>query len=219
MVDSLIASYQKRFRKYGGHSKTLKWEHAGAKHQRMRHLTGELNFSGKTVLDVGCGFGDVIWIIKKRTKDFDYTGVDIVPEFIDVAKKRYPGHRFLVGDYFSNPLAEDFDIVLCSGALNSNVPDKQSLFSRRLENNMEWRKRAIATMWEQTKRALAFNMSGSHPQPENREDNNTWYADSLEILKYCLTLTRKVILLHHYHATDFTVILFKKTKDTLSRKK
>lgn len=204
----IISSYQKRFRKYGGHSRALKWEHAGAKHQRARHLTGELNFSGKTVLDVGCGFGDVTWIIRKRTKDFTYTGVDIVPEFIEVAKKRYPGHRFLVRDYFANPLEENFDIVLCSGALNSNVPD-----------NMGWRKQAIATMWEHTKRALAFNMSGSHPQPENKEASQTWYADSLEILKYCLTLTHKVILLQHYHATDFTVILFKKTKDTLARKK
>lgn len=207
-MSSILESYQKRFKKYGGHSKALKWEHAGAKHQRMRHLTGELNFAGKTVLDVGCGFGDVIWIIGKRTKNFDYTGVDIIPEFVETAKKRYPEHRFLVGDYFAKSLEEDFDIVLCSGALNSNV-----------EDNIGWRKRAIATMWEHTKRALSFNMSGSHPQPENKEGSQTWYADSLEILKYCLSLSRKVILLHHYHSTDFTVILFKKTKDTLARNK
>ena len=207
-MDSLISSYQRRFKKYGGHSRALKWEHAGAKHQRMRHLTGELNFTGKTVLDVGCGFGDVTWIIKKRAKNFTYTGVDIVPEFIEVAKKRYPQHKFLIGDYFAKPLDENFDIVLCSGALNSNVPD-----------NMDWRKRAISAMWEHTKRALAFNMSGGHSQPENREGSNTWYAVSFEILKYCLSLTRKVIFLQHYHATDFTIILFRKTKDTLARKK
>lgn len=214
-MKSLIASYQKRLRRYGASPRALKWRNKGAAHQRYRHLTGELNFEGKSVLDVGCGFGDVIWFIQRRAENFDYTGIDIVPEFIKEARKRYPEYKFVAGDYFAEPLESDFDIVLCSGALNSNVPNNTGI----VEDNMAWRKEAILTMWNHTKRALAFNMAGSHPQPQNGSGNKTWYADSLEVLKYCLTLSRKVILLHHYHATDFTIILFKKTRGVLLRKK
>jgi len=54
----------------------------------------DLNFEGKTILDVSCGFGDIIPLIAKKAKKINYTGVDIVPEFIQVAKEKYPRHRF-----------------------------------------------------------------------------------------------------------------------------
>ena len=125
-------------------------------------------------------------------------GVDLVPEFIKISKRRHPQYKFKVLDYFKNPLTRKFDIVILSGALNSNI-----------KNAVNYRKNAIKTMFDHTKESLAFNMAGGHPQPRNKKGNSVYYADSLVILKYCLTLTSKIIFRHHYRKIDFTIIMYK----------
>lgn len=189
--------YQKKFEKHGITHKALFWKSRGAAHQRFRQMWAEIDFSDRSILDVGCGFGEMAHFLDKRYRDFTYTGVDIVPEFITEAKRKYPHHRFFCQDYFSDPMTEKFDIVIASGTLNSNVGD-----------NMNFRKKAIAAMFNHAMGVLAFNMLGAHPQPENKKDSNIWYADSLEVLEYCMSLTRRVILRAHYHPADFTILMF-----------
>lgn len=190
--------YQEKFKKHGVDPRTLLWKGKGAAHQRFRQFWAEIDFSGKSVLDVGCGFGEFAKFLDKRYQNITYTGVDIVPEFIEEAKKTFPHHTFYTRDFFNEPLDETFDVVLASGVLNSNVA-----------NNMEYRKKAIKAMFAHTKKVLAFNMLGSHPQPQNDKDSNVWYSDSVEVLEYCMSLTRRVILRHHYHPKDFTIFMYR----------
>lgn len=193
--------YQSKFSKYGVDPKSLLWQGRGAAHQRFRQFWAELDFDNKSILDVGCGFGEMGKFLSKRYSGVKYTGVDIVPEFIKEAKKLLPDLEFREEDFLNNPSDKTYDIVLASGVLNSNVTD-----------NMEYRKKAIKTMFDHADYVCAFNMLGAHPQPENEKNSNVWYADSMEILEYCFSLTRRVILRHHYNPTDFTVFLFKVRK-------
>lgn len=191
-------SYQKTFKKFGIHPKALQWRSEKAAELRYRELVADLDFEGKSVLDVGCGFGDIIPYIARKTNKFEYTGVDAVSEFIRVAGKKNPLHKFLIRNYFDKPLKKSFDIIISSGALNSNR-----------ERPYEFRKKAIKIMFEQVKEVVAFNMAGGHPQPINKKGYKVYYVDSLDILKFCLTLTKKVIFRHHYHSKDFTIAMFK----------
>lgn len=193
-----VAGYQKSFEKYGVSPKSLKWASKRAAEQRYEQIVADINFEGKSILDVGCGFGDIIPRISGKAKRFDYKGIDLTPEFIREAKKLYPGHKFVVGNYFAKPLKENFDVVICSGALNLNVKD-----------NLDFRKKAIKTMFKQAKEVLVFNMAGRYSQPKTSSKSNVWFANPLEILEYCLGLTKKVILRHHYHSRDFTMVMFK----------
>jgi len=196
-MKSIKKLYQEKYRKYGVDPRSLCWHEKGAAHQRFRQFWAEIDFNDKSVLDIGCGFGEMAKFLKKRYRGVLYTGVDIVPDFIEEAKKLNPGYRFLVSDYFSNPIDEKFDVVLASGVLNSNV-----------SSNMGYRKKAIKIMFEHAKKVFAFNMLGSHPQPKNTKESNIWYADSLLVLNYCVSLTRRVILRAHYNPRDFTVFMF-----------
>ena len=196
--------YQEKYKKYGIDPKSLSWHKKGAAHQRFRQFWAEIDFNNKSVLDVGCGFAEMAKFLRKRYTGVDYTGVDIVPEFIEEAKKNYPFYKFHVRDYFSNPFPERVDIVLSSGVLNSNL----SAGKTGVKNNMEYRKKAIQTMFEHSKKVLAFNMLGAHPQPKNDPKSNVWYADSLEVLKFCMSLTRRLILRANYHPTDFTILMY-----------
>lgn len=196
--EKIKKSYQKKYEKFGVDPKSLQWHQKGAAHQRFRQIWAEIDFNNKSVLDVGCGFGEMGKFLTKRYKNVIYRGVDIVPEFIDEATKELPNCEFEVRDYFDNPLEEKFDVVMASGVLNLNIKD-----------NMKYRKDAIKVMFENAKKVSVFNMSGSHPQPKNDSKSNIWYADTLEILEYCMSLTRRVLLRHHYHPTDFTIFMYK----------
>jgi 2-polyprenyl-3-methyl-5-hydroxy-6-metoxy-1,4-benzoquinol methylase len=197
LEDLRINKYLKSFAKYGVTPKALRWHSQKSAEQRYQQIISEISFNGKSILDVGCGFGDLIPWLAKSGK-VTYTGIDLMPEFIKVARGRYPEGRFVVGDYFQKPLKEKFDIIIACGCLNSNV-----------EDNLNWRKKAIKAMFDHAKEGVIFNMAGRHPQPDTAKRNNVWYADSLDILKYCLTLTHKIIFRSHYAKREFTIFCFK----------
>ncbi|MFZ5932638.1 MAG: class I SAM-dependent methyltransferase [Patescibacteria group bacterium] len=190
--------YEREFARHGFSFRSLKWNSKSGMRLRHEELITDLTLEDKSILDVGCGFGDIIEVLKERSKDFSYTGIDMVSAFVEEARKRYPNFRFIVGDYFNEPLEESFDIILSSGVLNSNFPEP-----------MRYRKLMIKTMFGHCRYAVAFDMAGGYPPPQNRARSKIYYADSLEILKYCLSLTKRVILRQHYYPKDFTLILFK----------
>lgn len=194
--------YEQKFKKYGASPKSLLWKNRGAAHQRFRQFWSEIDFNNKTVLDIGCGFGEFGKFILKRYEEVNYTGIDSVNEFIDIAKNQVPGGKFSVADF--NNLDEQYDVVIASGVLNSNVGGQKE--------NLEFRKKSIKKMFSLSRSVLAFNMLGGHPAPENDKKSNIYYSDSLEILEYCMSLTRRVILRHHYNPKDFTLFLYKVKK-------
>lgn len=190
------ADYQKAFSKFGANARSLRWKSEKAAKLRYEQFMKDLDFEGKSILDVGCGFGDIIPFIQAKTETFTYTGYDLVPEFISIAKEKYQKYNFIVGDYFSHPSKHFFDIIMSCGTLNSNM-----------SNALEFRKRAIQTMFDHANEAVIFNMAGNTPAPESTK--RILYADILGILEFCFTLTSKVILRNNYHKKDFTIVMFK----------
>ena len=193
-----IKGYRETFRKYGIDHRALQWNSKQAQELRFKQLVNEIDFEGKNILDVGCGFGDIIPFISAKTKNFEYIGVDIIPEFLQVAKNKYPKRKFIERDYFENPIDEMFDIVLTSGTLNANI-----------KNPYKYRARAIQVMWEHSNDVVAFNMAGAYPQLQNKKGNRVYYADLDKIIYFCKTLTTNIIIRKEYRPNDFTIIMFK----------
>lgn len=194
--------YKQKFKEFGVSPQALQWKSKGAAHQRFRQFWSEIDFDDKNVLDVGCGFGEMGNFLTKRYKNVKYKGVDIMPEFIENGKKIYPHLDLETQDFFGQPKPENFDTIICSGALNSNFGTE--------EENKKFRNDAIKTMFDHTSNVVAFNMLGGHPAPINdNSESNIWYSDSLEILEYCMSLTRRVIMRHNYHPSDFTIFMYK----------
>lgn len=56
------------------------------------------------VLDSACGYGRMSWYFQ------NYTGVDFSPDFIEIAKKKYPGKDFVIADLKKLPFKDkEFD--------------------------------------------------------------------------------------------------------------
>jgi cyclopropane fatty-acyl-phospholipid synthase-like methyltransferase len=190
-----LAIYAKKIAVHGTGVKAMKWQNYRSAAVRYRELVRDLDFQGKNILEVGCGTGNLLPFIIDKTGDFRFRGVDILPEFIDECRSRYPDFDFEEDDYFAKPYS-GYDIILCCGALNS------------AGRTMDERQECIRKMFNEAGQAVAFNMAGGHPLPKS-SDQSIGYADSLQILEFCLSLTSKVILRQAYHKKDFTVILFK----------
>ena len=81
------------------------------------------DISGKEILDMGCGEGELSTQLAKLGARV--TGVDVSPELIQIAKRRaeldgvWEHTQFFVSDILESPLPENrFDIVLCFAVLH-----------------------------------------------------------------------------------------------------
>lgn len=75
------------------------------------------SLSGKKVLDIGCGPGELVRVIKTVYEDCDITGLDISPEMIKYAEMKsislnLYGIKYILGDSHSLPFQDNsFDYL------------------------------------------------------------------------------------------------------------
>jgi len=175
-----------------------KWKNYRDYSRLIKELIGDIDFNNKTILDIKCGCGDIIPFITSKSDTFRYIGLDSDEYFLNQASKHYPNYIFEKRDYVNDLLNSNFDIIIAFNALNLKEKDGGM-----------FRRSRIKYMYEHSKYAFVFNMSGNNPQPENKVSSNIFYVDSLEILSYCLTLTSKVIFRQNYDNKEFSIIMFK----------
>ena len=70
--------------------------------------------SGKRVLELGCGSGDLLNAVKPAYG----VGIDFAPEVIDIAAKKYPNLHFQVDDAECPQLNDTFDYIILSDLLS-----------------------------------------------------------------------------------------------------
>ncbi|MDJ1185517.1 class I SAM-dependent methyltransferase [Roseofilum casamattae] len=133
-----------------------------------------------SLLDVGCGYGNLSeFSIQKRQYQGTYLGIDIVPEFIDKARKLYDrqsGTRFLVGNFLELDWNQQkFDLVISLGGLsvNQDYPDPCGLKS------LEYAQKFI----ELTARLAIAGISlyfpnADHIDPANRKPRMAYHQPS-----------------------------------------
>src|SRR5437016_1550551 len=116
--DMLVANYRGLFQKYGDAPEATQLSLEG-KRFRYRKLMDIADLRNRRILDLGCGIGDFYPFLIEKFGDLDYTGIDIVPEMVDHAARKYPRARFLCRDLFKDDLDETYDYVLSSGVFNN----------------------------------------------------------------------------------------------------
>jgi SAM-dependent methyltransferase len=194
-LEDLTEDYEKSLKEYGEGPKALLWWDYRSMAIRFRELVKDAPLDGKSVLDAGCGMGDLLPYLYAKSTSFRYLGVDTNKGFIEIAKQRYEGHNFKVADPFNSRVGE-FDVVLSSGVMNGNY-----------KGWLERRKKMIKALYEQTNQVLAFNMAGGLKPIPN--DSLIAYADAREIFDFCKTLSDRVILNTEYLQKDFTIVMCK----------
>lgn len=87
-----------------------KWNEGRARQEKI--LRGHVN-RFTSVLDVGCGWGRLLGIMPQGWEG-PYVGVDICPEFIEIARRAWPSHYFILHDFRrSYPFERTYDLAVC----------------------------------------------------------------------------------------------------------
>lgn len=131
-LDETINRYRERLEKFGIHPDTLGWT-KGKQNLRYASLLNCLPEGINSILDVGCGFSDGLSYLHKIYPNLDYIGVDIVPEFIDISKNRFPNQQFFLGDYKDIEVTKRVDAVIASGVFNYDFGNNYEEISKFIE--------------------------------------------------------------------------------------
>ena len=207
------AYYEDLLEKYGPNFRALDWN--SPESQKLRYqILKEIFIYGKkasklTVLDVGCGLGDLYGFFKTEgllsRHKIKYLGFDISAKLLEAAKNKYPDAQFELKDILEEKTLPGFDYIFCSGIFNIRTTET--------EEHMEWVKESLLRMYDLANFGLAvsFLSEGSLPIA-NQEEMNTgryFYFNPEEILNFCRFVCSRYILRHDYHPGDFTLYLFK----------
>ena len=82
------------------------------------------------LLDCGCGTAPMLTLLQDRYPDKHYTGIDLTPRMIEVARsKQMKGVKLVVGDCENLPFPEDsYDVVICCQSFH-HYPNVQNFFN------------------------------------------------------------------------------------------
>ena len=82
-----------------------------------------------SLLDCGCGTAPMLTLLKEKYPDKRYTGIDLTPKMIEVARsKNMPDVDLVVGDCENLPFDEgSFDVVICCQSFH-HYPNVQDFF-------------------------------------------------------------------------------------------
>ncbi len=198
--EHLLSFYNFHLQRFGDRPEALRWTPEGQLRRYTTLAEISANLHGSTVLDYGCGTGDLYRFLKRRGIDVRYTGVDINENFIRLAKKKYPDCTFRVMDVSEDSLEGYYDYVFICGVFNLLVPGVQ-------ENLKE----ALVKLFQHCNKGLALSALSSHTPVKDPELN---YTSPEEMVKFSIeNLSPFISLSHDRVQYDFTLYVYTKLNE------
>ena len=193
----IIQRYNERLNELGETPQALGWRDNQQQQLRFKVLAGIGSLQGASVLDIGCGFGDLLdYLTTSGPFEVSYTGTDLNPAIIEVARKRHlqSQARFLVTADLSQFDTASLDYVFLSG-----------LFNFKIQNNIGFMHETVRESFRIARKGVAFNLLGSYVDFKER---HLFYHQEQEVFDFAKGLTRFVTLRADYPLREFTIYLY-----------
>jgi SAM-dependent methyltransferase len=207
----MIERYSSRYKEMGCDVKTLGWGSKQQQEYRFNQGVSSINFDEfKTILDIGCGFGDLFALLLAENKKIShYTGWDINKDLISEAKKIWEkvdvSNSFevinLANHTIDKPVA---DIGLMLGVLNLNFNDDY--------DNYTYSKLFIQKAFSAVKEVLIVDFLSTNFTKDYPKEEFVFYHDPIKMLEFALSITPNIVLKHNYSPIpqkEFMLFLYK----------
>lgn len=190
----ILSHYEHRIRPGLDGYEILDWASAASQQARFDVLADQVDLANRSLLDVGCGVGDLWAYLHSAGLAVRYTGVDISEKMIAEARRRHPQAEFLCGDPFADGVlaGQMFDVVFCSGIFNLN-----------LGNNRVFLPQAVGRLMTHVRERLVFNLL--HVRAPWQEPTYAYY-DPHEVLDTLGAMGLAACMIDDYLPNDFTVV-------------
>ena len=197
--ESIIDRYTRRFEAHGYDPKTLGWD-KGNQEIRFDILTSQYDFRGKRILDIGCGFGDLIATLwAQYGDDYIYHGVDLVPALIEKAKSLHRGDSisFSCTDILDEAFAGEYDYAIASGIFNHKM---------KAVDNYTVIEAVMAKALHLCRDGIAFDFLSDKVDYRHA---HTFHSSPEKILGLAYRFSRNVVLRNDYMPFEFSVFINK----------
>ncbi len=196
-----IKRYNERLSQFGYDLKTLGWGGDQARQElRFEKILEINNFIHNkkivSVLEVGCGFGDMGHFLAEYAPNVCYTGVDINPELIQIGKEKFPSLDLRVMDIQEETI-ETYDLVCSVGIFNHqlSMQDEMEYIEEMLAQFFKLAKLGVAVDFMST--FVDFQHSGAFHMPEG------------QALRIAKKMTKRIILRNDYLDYEYCMYLLK----------
>jgi SAM-dependent methyltransferase len=198
-IRSYIDRYETALAKYGDSPASLCDGKGGRQDVRFAVLAGPaLADPVSSVLDIGCGFADLYAFLRANGWRGRYTGIDIVPGLLRVAREHYP--EIALYEHDASDSLDAFaahDYVIASGVMNLKLPNG---------GNPAHIERFLSTMFAHALQAVSVDFMTSNVdfvQPR------AWHTDPAWAWSVANRLTRRIALRADYMPFEFALFLYK----------
>lgn len=194
-VPGYLKPYLDAARVHGDGFPSLLWASPITQLVRFDAFSRAVNFQNCSVLDVGCGRGDLYDFLKLiGRRPSEYIGIEAVPELANAVEAK--GLKVIRKDFIADPLClfTASDIVTISGAINT-CPD-DAFFT------------TIHRAWDATAHHLVFNFLSSKYLAGA---DHLFWRDPEAVDRFCRnTLSVAPVRFADYLEGDMTFVLTKK---------
>ncbi|MBO5975146.1 MAG: class I SAM-dependent methyltransferase [Paludibacteraceae bacterium] len=188
--------YRTRYNQWGCSPKSLGWD-KGNQSVRFDVLTSHYSFEKKTVLDIGCGFGDLVNVLEKKASCFEYTGIDLSDDFVQRATQLHPDCEFFQQDILSFAPQKMFDYAIASGTFNLKLQGV---------DQYEFIEEVIKKTLQLCTDGFAFDFLSDKVDYRKEE---TFHYSPERILSIAYKYSRNVMLRNDYMPFEFSLFLSK----------
>lgn len=201
---ALVASYYtKKLAKHGATPSGVDWNSESGQYLRFAQLTKIIQSENNTfsINDIGCGYGALLKYLEINYSDFDYEGIDISPEMVEVAKINNYSKIFANFHVEKKPTSIK-DYSLASGIFSVRLEIEDKPWWEYIENTLD-------ILDKYSKLGFAFNCLTSYSDTD-RMRKDLYYADPLTLFDLCKRrYSKNVALLHDYDLYEFTILVRK----------
>ena len=191
--------FESRLKNYSETHKILGYGCKESQDARFKVVTEIGDLRGKSILDYGCGLGDLVDHLEKQGIDATYTGYDISEKLIKRAQELHPNHHFEVRDILEDMPDQRFSYVFAIG-LNLKVTD-----------NVHFIKTLIKRLFDVAEDGVSVSLLSCHSDYFAEE---SFYHNPALLVDWCLAnVSRRCVLRHDYLLHDFTLYIYKNKPD------
>ena len=204
-IASIIAHYETCLEKHGDSHLGVDWPNkndAEKRYQVMLEIIKDLDATGASLLDFGCGAGHLLTYLEGHPiPNIRYTGLDISKKFISLCHSKFPDAQFLCADVLAEmTIMEDYDYVVMNGVFT----EKRNLTFDEMFNYFQ---KLIVATFANTKKGLAFNVMSKQVDWERAD----LFHLPLDVLASFLVqkISRNFVIRNDYGLYEYTTYIYR----------
>ncbi len=211
MSDEYLEPYRRAVGQFGATFDATLWNSRAYQRARFEVLRTTVDLEGLTLLDAGCGLGDLCEHLQACNVRYRrYVGLDGVPEIVACARQRGLARaEFHVRDFVADPASLSLgspDVICFSGSLNT-VPEKQA-------------RQVVEQAWAAAARGVIFNFLSDRAEPAvlARDTGPARRFNTLDWIEWALRTTPQVLFRQDYlGGHDATIAMLREHPSALGR--